>query len=81
MAKGINKKYETSEELADFLGHTKAVKRPEVTKAVWAYAKQNDLQDGQYIEIDHELSFLTNKKRIHGIKDLQKLISPHLFSE
>ncbi len=42
--KGLLKKLELSDELADFMGKAKA-SRAEITKALWAYIKKKKLQD------------------------------------
>lgn len=44
MSSGLKKKYELSEDLADFMGKSSA-SRLEINKKLWAYIKANDLQD------------------------------------
>ena len=77
--KGIHAPLTLSPELGNLLGVQKA-SRAEVTKELWKYIKENELQskeDGRIILCDYEM------EQIFGVKDMSmfqmmKLVSPHL---
>ena len=77
---GIHADYDLSSSLQDIVGK-KTAKRYEVVKALWSYAKKNNLQDpkdGRYIIPDEKFAaVLGTKERIHGFK-MNKHIEKHL---
>lgn len=80
---GLKKKYFPSDELAELLGSSAKVTRPEVTKKVWAYIKKNDLQHEtkrRLIVPDDILGAVIGNKTIDMFKMTAK-ISDHLFDE
>lgn len=76
---GIHKKYALSDELADFMEKDSA-SRPEITKALWAYIKENDLNDGRTIHPDDVLSPILGSRPLDMMKMPSK-ISEHITSE
>lgn len=81
-ATGLNKKYVLSEELSELLDTDKAT-RAEVTKALWVYIKENDLQDSKDRRIicpDAVLATVVGKAKFNMMKLAGKL-SPHFVEE
>jgi len=77
----LTKKCNLSDQLAEFMGKDKA-SRSEVTKAVWAYIKENDLQDPddkRTICPDDELGAIIGHSRINMMK-MTGAISKHIES-
>lgn len=68
-------KYVLSDELEEIVGKDVAT-RPEVMKAVWAYIKENDLNNGRNIKPDKTLSKVTGKATI-TMFELAGKLSPH----
>lgn len=62
-------------DLADFLG-SEVMPRTEVTKRIWAYIKEHDLQDpsdGRLIVCDAALEKVLKRKTIHMFKMTKEL--------
>lgn len=91
MAKGsiVNKKYQPSEDLAEFLGSGRPVKRGDVIKKVWDYASRHDLKTQKKyktkngmrnmgaIDPDEDLEPILGRK-IVAAPEIMKLVSQHL---
>lgn len=85
---GINSKYVPSDVLAEFMGSSRKVTRGEVIKAIWAYAKENDLntqvkkkgRNWAAIDPDAELSPILGR-RVNTVGDIAKNVSKHLFKD
>lgn len=76
----LTKPHQLSEELAEIVGKSKA-SRAEVTKRVWKYIKERDLQscsDKRIIEPDDCLARVIGKKPINMMK-MTKKISEHIL--
>lgn len=81
-ASGLNKKYVLSDKLAALLD-TEVATRAEVTKALWVYIKENDLQDPKdkrTICPDSVLATVVGKAKFNMMKLAGKL-SPHFVEE
>ena len=71
--------YELSPALSAIVQGRRYLPRTQVTKAIWEYIKQHDLQDprnGQYILCDKKLQEVLGVKRLHQMH-LQTLLTPH----
>lgn len=80
-ATGINKPQTLSDDLAEFMGKDEAT-RGEVTSAIWAYIKENDLQDPndkRNICPDATLKPLIGSKKISMFK-MTAALSKHFLS-
>ena len=83
--KGIMKPVPVSKALQKALGVPANVARTQVIKQIWAYAKKNKIQDkndGRIFILDDTLAKLFSKKKgnkIHGFKDLPKLLNKHFL--
>ncbi|ORX91807.1 SWIB-domain-containing protein [Basidiobolus meristosporus CBS 931.73] len=76
---GFNKPYLLSPLLAEIVG-AEELPRPEVTKRIWQYIKERDLQDPQdkrYIACDEKLKEVFETDRVHMFT-MNKLLSQHL---
>jgi len=76
---GLSKKKKPSRQLAELLGDD-PISSIDVSKAIWAYIKENDLQDPKNkrnIIPDETLAPLLGKKVI-SMFELTKIISKHL---
>lgn len=80
---GIHKEYEFSVELEEVTGATHG-SRPQAMKLVWAYIKENELQDennGQFIFPDSALKpILGNSKRVK-MTQIAKGLGAHLLED
>uniref|UniRef100_A0A7S2SE10 DM2 domain-containing protein n=1 Tax=Rhizochromulina marina TaxID=1034831 RepID=A0A7S2SE10_9STRA len=65
-----------SPELANLVG-TSSLSRPQVVKAVWAYAKGNDCKDGRFIVCDANLKAVFGKPKV-DMFEMNKILSSHL---
>jgi chromatin remodeling complex protein RSC6 len=68
-----------SEDLKAIVG-TKAMPRTEVTKALWAYIKKNNLQDAKerrMINADDKLRKVLGKNRV-SMFEMTRLVNAHL---
>ena len=77
---GFSKPVKVSEELADFLGQDE-ISRPQLTKFMWAYFKENELQDPhdkRLIIADDKLKGLLKVDRFNAF-GFMKLVKPHLI--
>lgn len=77
--KGLRAIYRTSSALSGIVGFKEGT-RPEVTRAVWAYIKENDLQDEddkRIIVPDHQLKSVLGSRPVHMLK-LQGFLNKHL---
>jgi chromatin remodeling complex protein RSC6 len=74
----VNKKYYPSDELADFLGSSRTVTRAEVIKAIWAYAKEADLQTKKKVKIKSGTS--RNMAAVKADAELQPVLGRGTFS-
>jgi upstream activation factor subunit UAF30 len=69
-----------SKELAEVIGDT-PMPRTEVTKKIWEYIKQHNLQDPanrRMINADEKLELIFNGKKQVSMFEMTKLISNHL---
>jgi upstream activation factor subunit UAF30 len=69
-----------SPELAEIVGN-KPMPRTEVTSALWAYIKKNNLQDPankRNINADEKLKAVFNGKATVNMFEMTKLVSAHL---
>jgi upstream activation factor subunit UAF30 len=76
---GFNKEKELSPELAEFIGKPMEA-RPQVVKALWAYFKENDLQnpkDKRIIMLDDRLKAIFNVEQFTMFQ-MAKYIGAHL---
>lgn len=79
---GLNKQYELSEDMADFMGKNTA-SRMEITKKIWAHIKKNGLQDEDNrrdIVPDDTLEPILGSKKI-SMFDIATKISEHVFND
>ena len=79
-AKGLAKPMNLSPELQDVVG-AGPMPRTEVTKALWAYIKENNLQDPQNkrnINADDKLKKVFDGKETVSMFEMTKLVSKHL---
>ena len=77
---GFTKPLNLSPELQAWAG-CEACSRPEITKKLWAYVKENDLQDPKdkrYVISDEALHYLTGEPRFQAFSFL-KLIKDHVL--
>ncbi|MFB6263616.1 MAG: SWIB/MDM2 domain-containing protein [Bradymonadaceae bacterium] len=75
----FNKPLDLSDELADVVG-AKKLSRPQVTKRIWEYIKDNDLQkeeDKRRIVADDKLKPVFGSDEV-SMFEMTKLISNHL---
>lgn len=66
--------------MAAWMG-TDAAPRPQITKKLWAYVKENNLQDPankQFVLADETLKKLTGEERFQAF-GFSKLIKQHVF--
>ncbi|KAI9785231.1 MAG: hypothetical protein M1816_000479 [Peltula sp. TS41687] len=78
---GFHKQLTLSAPLAQFLGET-TLSRPETVKRLWAYFKENELQDPKdrrQIRCDDALKAIFKQERVHMFT-MNKLLSDHLFT-
>lgn len=78
---GFNREMALSNELHSLLGVWK-LSRPQVVKNLWAYIKDNNLQnpdDKRQIVCDERLEQLFKKKTV-GAFEMNKLLTKHIFS-
>ena len=76
---GFNKQYKLSDELAEIVGEDEA-NREELRKLLWAYIKENGLQDPKnkhYFTPDKKMAKVFGKERLGGFA-MQKFLPPHL---
>ncbi|KAK9721727.1 hypothetical protein K7432_003194 [Basidiobolus ranarum] len=76
---GFNKPYLLSPLLSEIVG-AQELPRPEVTKRIWQYIKERDLQDPEdkrYIACDDKLKETFGTDRVHMFT-MNKLLSQHL---
>jgi len=86
MSKGPKKKYEFSEELQNIGAKSKGT-RADAVKAIWDYAKENDLKQTKKvkgrnmagIKPDSELSEVFGSSKWHGMGDIARAVSDNLF--
>lgn len=78
MAKGsgFNKPVEVSEELYEIVGKSPTT-RAHITKMVWKYIKENDLNDGRTIYPDDVLAACTQSRPFDMLK-LPGLLKSHI---
>jgi chromatin remodeling complex protein RSC6 len=79
-ASGLSKPMNLSPELQAVVG-TGPMPRTEVTKALWAYIKQNGLQDSKdkrTINADEKLKKIFDGKESVNMFEMTKLVSKHL---
>ena len=80
---GINMELNVSEELAAIIG-TKSgekISRPQVVKRLWAYLKENNLQDPenkQFFTPDAKMEPVFGKERVKAIRMVTYLVEEHL---
>lgn len=80
MASGLSKPMNVSEELAAVIGEG-PMARSEVTKKIWAYIKENNLQDPENkrnIVADEKLKAVFDGKDVVNMFEMTKLVSAHL---
>ena len=82
---GINMELNVSEELASIIG-TKSgekISRPQVVKRLWAYLKENNLQDPenkQYFTPDAKMEPVFGNERIKAFS-MSKYLKEHLTAD
>jgi upstream activation factor subunit UAF30 len=77
---GLMKAVQPSAELAAIVGHT-PLPRTDITKRLWDYIKEHDLQDAKnkrMINADAKLRAVVGDKEQVSMFDLPKLISHHV---
>lgn len=77
---GLSKPMNLSPELQDIIG-AGPMPRTEVTKALWAYIKENNLQDPENkrnIKADDKLRKIFDGKDVVNMFEMTKLVSKHL---
>lgn len=80
--KGLDKALVLSSELAEFMGKTRA-SRTQITKAIWVYIKDNDLQDPEdkrTINPDDTLAEILGSKPLSMFKIATK-VSDHVSND
>jgi upstream activation factor subunit UAF30 len=81
-ANPFNKLMRVSAQLEDICGEP-YVSRPQVSKRVWAYIKERNLQDPndkRYIHCDDRLQNLLKTPRVHMFT-MTKLLQPHMWDD
>merc|ERR1711872_1034566 len=77
----VTKKFKLSADLAAIIGKKEA-SRPEITKDLWAYLKNNNLQDQenkQFFTPDKKMAKIFGKGKLKAFT-MSKFINPHLVS-
>ena len=77
---GLSKPVTISPELAEIVG-AGPMPRTEVTKALWVYIKENNLQDPENkrnIVADEKLKKIFDGKEVVNMFEMTKLVSNHL---
>lgn len=78
----FNHEWPISHELAQVIGVSR-LSRPQIVKLLWAYIKDNKLQnpnDGRQVVCDEKLRLVFKKKTV-GIFQMNKLLSTHILTE
>ncbi len=86
MSTGVKKKYQFSNELRA-IGAKKSGTRAEAVKAIWDYAKENDLKEAKKVKgrntagivPDELLKDVFGSSKWHGMGDIAKAVSANLF--
>ena len=76
---GLQKDYKLSSEMAEIVGKDIS-NRAELSKLIWAYIKENGLQDPKnkhYFTPDKKMAKVFGKERLGGFA-MQKFLPPHL---
>jgi len=82
-AKGILKVVKISAQMANFMKKTEA-SRPEMSKAIWAYVKEKNLQlptDKRTFKIDETLKPIFPNHEQIGMFEIAKQLSAHVIKE
>ncbi len=79
---GLQTKKTLSAELQAIVG-SEPLSRPQITKQLWAYIKENNLQDPNnktMINPDEKLAKVLGSEQIHMMK-IAGMLSPHILSD